>query len=159
MDMFNSSEMFFSTLTSGLVGFTVSKSTGASHESSFLIGLAVSSSFALGTLYSHYKNKTKNNNQIQSLPISFLQDKTTIHIKDLQLFNIDLKTREGFLHFFQLLSKEIVQQLDHMEMPDVAKQYLSRMIAYNVPHGKLNRGLTAVHTAYAFKGKFEFVGF
>eukprot|EP00741_Cyanophora_paradoxa_P005217 tig00000852_g5057.t1 len=50
--------------------------------------------------------------------------------------------RDGFMAVYDQLKAEIVADLDSLSMPEATKKYIARMVDYNVPGGKLNRGLT-----------------
>lgn len=65
--------------------------------------------------------------------------------------NIDKK--EGFLQLFDQLVDEIQEDMIEYGMPVDATNHMKRVMEYNVPGGKLNRGLTVVHTAQRILGK------
>lgn len=49
------------------------------------------------------------------------------------------------------LKRFLINDLTQFEVPQEQKQYVERIIEYNVPHGKLNRGLAVVDTLLAIK--------
>uniref|UniRef100_A0A7S3EA85 Farnesyl pyrophosphate synthase n=1 Tax=Rhodosorus marinus TaxID=101924 RepID=A0A7S3EA85_9RHOD len=65
--------------------------------------------------------------------------------------------RGDFLGVFKTLTDGIKEDLrTRFDLPEEAHAYILRSIEYNVPHGKLNRGLTVVQFArdfYAAKGQ------
>ncbi|KAL3929067.1 MAG: hypothetical protein SGPRY_002117 [Prymnesium sp.] len=56
-------------------------------------------------------------------------------------------------HASQVLTDELVQSIAPYDFPPRAMKYIKRMVEYNVPHGKLTRGLTVVHTLRSIKGR------
>lgn len=61
--------------------------------------------------------------------------------------------RTRFLDVFPRLQEELVDFLKAEKMPEDACEYFSKNLAYNVPHGKLNRGLSVVDTAQILLGR------
>lgn len=62
-------------------------------------------------------------------------------------------TREGFLKVYESLKDEIIAEIrDVFKMPTEAVDWQKNLMEYNVPGGKLNRGLTVVHVLQAIKG-------
>ena len=70
-----------------------------------------------------------------------------------RLREVDLSTREGFLDLFEELCEELAQDAHRYRLPVDASMHLKKLIQYNVPGGKLNRGLTVVHTARTVLGE------
>mmetsp|Transcript_4590 Transcript_4590/g.8658 ORF Transcript_4590/g.8658 Transcript_4590/m.8658 type:complete len:412 (-) Transcript_4590:210-1445(-) len=66
-------------------------------------------------------------------------------LSEIDIQNID--KRDGFTQVFNSLTKEFTNDLDLYKLGHLSGKPLERMLDYNVPHGKLNRGLTVVHTA------------
>lgn len=59
--------------------------------------------------------------------------------------------RASFLRVFETLTEDILKDLDaHFDLPDAARAYVERSVTYNVPHGKLNRGLAVLACYRAF---------
>ena len=55
----------------------------------------------------------------------------------------DDKTR--FLKCFERLKEELVRdEIDLLDQVQIAVDWIREMIAYNVPHGKLNRGIAVM---------------
>lgn len=65
----------------------------------------------------------------------------------------DIGGREAFLAVFHRLREDLLSDVDDMfDIPRTARDFIAHNINYNVPHGKLTRGL-AVHRCYvAFRG-------
>lgn len=63
--------------------------------------------------------------------------------------------RADFLAVFRTLTDELVGEVDAMEppLPPRCAAYIRRMVEYNVPKGKLNRGLTVVEALRAIKAR------
>jgi len=51
----------------------------------------------------------------------------------------------------QEVEEELVEDLEHYGLLEVSGKALQRMLAYNVPGGKLNRGLTVVQAALCIR--------
>lgn len=61
--------------------------------------------------------------------------------------------RAAFMSVFERLARDIVADLDaSFDLPDGAREYVRRSVTYNVPHGKLNRGLAVPACFKAFCG-------
>lgn len=61
---------------------------------------------------------------------------------------------DEFLSHFPRLTEELIAELQPLfEMPQYAVDYLRQLCEYNVPGGKLNRGLTVPHALQAIKGR------
>lgn len=61
--------------------------------------------------------------------------------------------RAEFMKVFDQLRKELVDDpLLGDDQPDQSKAWMDRMINYNVPHGKLNRGMAVLDTVKACAG-------
>mmetsp|Transcript_995 Transcript_995/g.2129 ORF Transcript_995/g.2129 Transcript_995/m.2129 type:complete len:356 (-) Transcript_995:1534-2601(-) len=59
--------------------------------------------------------------------------------------------REQFLEVFADLVRELDEDLaNNYDLPEYAKVYIHRNMVYNVPHGKLTRGLAVVECVKAF---------
>jgi len=68
--------------------------------------------------------------------------------------------KKDFLAVFAELTKELVASFGPYEFPPRAAKYIQEMMDYNVPHGKLTRGLTVISTLKSLKGdKFTSVDF
>lgn len=66
---------------------------------------------------------------------------------------LDLGSREFFMSVYDELKSFIVNDvLPQYGLPQEAADWTSEMIEYNVPGGKLNRGLTVVHVLQAIRG-------
>ncbi|KAJ3175898.1 Farnesyl pyrophosphate synthetase [Geranomyces variabilis] len=50
--------------------------------------------------------------------------------------------RESFLAVFDTISTDLVAELKNYSLPQDGVEHVKKMLAYNVPGGKLNRGLT-----------------
>lgn len=60
--------------------------------------------------------------------------------------------KAGFLHVFRQLTDEIVEELrSSYALPSEVVQRLRHCIEYNVPHGKLNRGMAVIECFRAFR--------
>lgn len=68
---------------------------------------------------------------------------------------MDFSTRQGFLQLFQELCEELAKDAQRYGLPRDATQHLKELMRYNVPGGKLNRGLTVVHTARTVLGELS----
>ena len=61
---------------------------------------------------------------------------------------------QEFLDHFPQLTQDLISELQPLfEMPQYAVDYLQKLCDYNVPGGKLNRGLTVPHALQAIKGR------
>lgn len=59
--------------------------------------------------------------------------------------------RADFLAVFKTLTGDILSDVDeHFDLPAAARAYIERSVTYNVPHGKLNRGLAVAACYSAF---------
>lgn len=59
--------------------------------------------------------------------------------------------RTQFLCVFETLTNDILSDVDeHFDLPSAARAYIKRSVTYNVPHGKLNRGLAVAACFSAF---------
>ncbi|RYY33192.1 hypothetical protein EON62_04480 [archaeon] len=59
----------------------------------------------------------------------------------------------AFLDVYQELKTEILERvLPSYSLPAGAKEYMAEVMDYNVPGGKLNRGLTVVHIMQTIRG-------
>jgi len=68
--------------------------------------------------------------------------------------------KKDFLAVFTELTKELVASFGPYDFPPRAAKYIQEMMDYNVPHGKLTRGLTVISTLKSLKGdKFTPVDF
>ena len=52
--------------------------------------------------------------------------------------------KKDFLVVFEALTSEVVAEIDQYNLPARTKEYMRNMIEYNVPKGKLTRGLTVI---------------
>jgi len=59
--------------------------------------------------------------------------------------------KEEFLKVFEELADGLVQDEVDDQQVTIAVEWIKRMIHYNVPHGKLNRGLAVVDGVRALK--------
>lgn len=67
----------------------------------------------------------------------------------------DLKTtakKRRFQDVFPLLKEELVQIFKESKMPPDATEWYARNLEYNVPYGKLNRGISVVDTLEIIRG-------
>jgi len=67
----------------------------------------------------------------------------------------DLKTsakKRRFQDVFPLLKEELVQLFKDYKMPTDATEWFARNLEYNVPYGKLNRGVSVVDTLEIIRG-------
>lgn len=63
-------------------------------------------------------------------------------------------SKDEFLAMFKGISDELTTgTMPAYEMPKDAVEWVQRALDYTVPGGKLNRGMTVVHTLQAIKGK------
>jgi len=61
-------------------------------------------------------------------------------------------TREAFLADYEVLREELVEDSLFEGQPERAKEWTRKMIDYNVPGGKLNRGMAVYDVLAAIKG-------
>ena len=59
--------------------------------------------------------------------------------------------KKDFLVVFEALTSEVVAEIDQYNLPARTKEYMRNMIEYNVPKGKLTRGLTVISALKAIK--------
>jgi hypothetical protein len=52
--------------------------------------------------------------------------------------------KKDFLLVFNALTEEILESVDQYNLPPRTREYVKRMAVYNVPKGKLTRGLTVI---------------
>ena len=52
--------------------------------------------------------------------------------------------KKDFLVVFNALTEEVLQDVDQYSLPPRTREYMKRMATYNVPKGKLTRGLTVI---------------
>lgn len=52
--------------------------------------------------------------------------------------------KKDFLTVFNALTEEVLQDVDQYSLPPRTRDYMKRMATYNVPKGKLTRGLTVI---------------
>ncbi|GAN06747.1 farnesyl pyrophosphate synthase [Mucor ambiguus] len=62
------------------------------------------------------------------------------------------ENREAFLKVFPTLAEEVLLELRKYNMPEDAYEWTKKMLYYNVPGGKLNRGISVVDTVRILKG-------
>ncbi|KAI9245869.1 farnesyl pyrophosphate synthase [Phascolomyces articulosus] len=62
------------------------------------------------------------------------------------------ENRKAFLDIFPTLADEVLAELRKYNMPQDAYEWTKEMLYYNVPGGKLNRGLSVVDTIRILKG-------
>lgn len=69
--------------------------------------------------------------------------------------SVDYTTKEGFLALFKELIPVLKKDLNSngYRLPKDAVEYIGKMMEYNVPKGKLTRGITVVNTFKALKPK------
>ncbi len=60
--------------------------------------------------------------------------------------------KADFKLVFKSLTDELLESIDQYNLPPRTKEYMREMIEYNVPHGKLTRGLTVISALRSFKG-------
>lgn len=60
--------------------------------------------------------------------------------------------KKDFMIVFNGLTKELLVEIEKYQLPPRTKDYLKRMIEYNVPKGKLTRGLTVITAYKSIKG-------
>lgn len=60
--------------------------------------------------------------------------------------------KNDFITVFNALNSELLDGIDKYSLPARTRDYMRRMIDYNVPHGKLTRGLTVVSTLRSLRG-------
>jgi farnesyl diphosphate synthase len=59
--------------------------------------------------------------------------------------------RASFMRVFESLSSDVMADVDATcDLPPEARDYIARNISYNVPHGKLNRGMAVLECFRAF---------
>jgi len=61
--------------------------------------------------------------------------------------------REQFIAVFPQLVDELLEYMDKEGMPQDAKDWYKKVLEYNTPGGKLNRGLSVVDTVEILKGR------
>ena len=62
-------------------------------------------------------------------------------------------SKKAFKNAFKRLTKHLVKDIsERHELGDEGKKWLKEMIEYNVQGGKMNRGLSVVHSLRALKG-------
>lgn len=59
---------------------------------------------------------------------------------------------ERFVDVFEEVKDEILAELEVLEMPKFAVEWIEQMTDYNVTGGKMNRGLSVVETAMIIQG-------
>mmetsp|Transcript_1445 Transcript_1445/g.1857 ORF Transcript_1445/g.1857 Transcript_1445/m.1857 type:complete len:404 (-) Transcript_1445:925-2136(-) len=64
----------------------------------------------------------------------------------------DIGKKPGFLKLFQQLVEEVQEDMRMYGMPEDTTAHMRRVMEYNIPGGKLNRGLTVVHVAQRILG-------
>ena len=69
--------------------------------------------------------------------------------KEVPLTGVD---KDDFLAVFAELTKELVASFAPYDFPPRAAKYVQEMMDYNVPHGKLTRGLTVIATLKSLRG-------
>ncbi|KAG0172562.1 Farnesyl pyrophosphate synthetase [Apophysomyces sp. BC1034] len=62
------------------------------------------------------------------------------------------ENRKAFLEIFPTLRDEVLDELRKYNMPEDAYEWTKKSLEYNVPGGKLNRGLSVVDTVRILKG-------
>ncbi|KAL0145784.1 farnesyl pyrophosphate synthase [Mucor lusitanicus] len=62
------------------------------------------------------------------------------------------ENRQAFLKVFPTLADEVLLELRKYNMPEDAYEWTKKMLYYNVPGGKLNRGISVVDTVRILKG-------
>ncbi|KAF7723334.1 Farnesyl pyrophosphate synthetase [Apophysomyces ossiformis] len=62
------------------------------------------------------------------------------------------ENRKAFLEIFPTLRDEVLDELRKYNMPEDAYEWTKQSLDYNVPGGKLNRGLSVVDTVRILKG-------
>ncbi|KAG0749184.1 hypothetical protein G6F66_000397 [Rhizopus arrhizus] len=62
------------------------------------------------------------------------------------------ENRKAFLSVFPTLRDEVLAELKKYNMPEDAYEWTKRNLEYNVPGGKLNRGISVVDTVRILKG-------
>jgi len=60
--------------------------------------------------------------------------------------------KKDFLSIFQALTEELLASIEPYSFPPRAAKYIEAMMTYNVPHGKLTRGLTVIHSLRSIRG-------
>jgi len=60
--------------------------------------------------------------------------------------------RKDFLSVFKVLTEELIASITPYEFPPRAAKYIQHMMEYNVPHGKLTRGITVIHALRSLRG-------
>ncbi|KDQ06585.1 hypothetical protein BOTBODRAFT_181455 [Botryobasidium botryosum FD-172 SS1] len=61
--------------------------------------------------------------------------------------------KQRFLDVFPRIQGELLHALDQAGMPKDARDWFQQSLEYNAPGGKLNRGLSVVHTVEIIRGK------
>ncbi|KAI8992514.1 farnesyl pyrophosphate synthase [Pilobolus umbonatus] len=62
------------------------------------------------------------------------------------------ENRRDFLKVFPQLADEVLAEVRKYNMPEDAYKWVEKMLYYNVPGGKLNRGISVVDTVRILKG-------
>ncbi|TFY76168.1 hypothetical protein EWM64_g7844, partial [Hericium alpestre] len=61
--------------------------------------------------------------------------------------------RQRFVDAFEVIREELIDTFREQRMPAEAIEWYKRNLAYNVPGGKLNRGMSVVDTVQILKGR------
>ncbi|KAJ3188041.1 Farnesyl pyrophosphate synthetase [Irineochytrium annulatum] len=61
--------------------------------------------------------------------------------------------RDHFLATFDVLTKEILEELDQFNLPENGKEWIKKMLYYTIPGGKMNRGLTVASSLGSLLGR------
>ena len=69
--------------------------------------------------------------------------------------DMSVDNRTNFLRVFKEITADVLSDIDRYDLPASAAPYLKRLMEYNVPLGKLNRGLTVVEAMRSIKGKMS----
>jgi len=62
-------------------------------------------------------------------------------------------SRQRFVEVYELVRDQVLKQFKEHNMPEEAVEYYKRSMDYNVPGGKLNRGLSVVDTVQILRGR------
>ena len=66
--------------------------------------------------------------------------------------NLTGDEQKDFLIVFESLTKELLSDIERYKLPARTADYMKRMMEYNVPKGKLTRGLTVISAYKSIKG-------
>lgn len=116
---------------------------------SFVIGVGFG--FFIGNIaLRKYKDFiSKKNNAVPKILIENIDDTKK---KNICVGVVKPTEKNGFIKVFDELTSEMVEDLEFYGLKNVSSSPIRRMLEYNVPGGKLNRGLTVVQATETILG-------